>query len=559
MLAMAELPFPPRIDAMGECGLLVTLGRGISAGVDSRVHLLAVVVREAQIRGVRDIVPTYASVLVTFEPEICSEEALRGHLLRLLDGLAAAPEATSHTVEIPVSYGGESGPDLADVATLHGLTPGEVVALHTAPLYRVYFLGFMPGFPYMGGLDPRIATPRLPAPRVRVPVGSVGIAGEQTGVYPFDSPGGWRLIGRTAVPMWDSGRDSPTFLLPGDHVRFRQTAELVLLAPPLESVDSSLSGGVPTFEVIQPGGLTLVQDLGRPGYAHLGLSAGGAMDPQAPGLANRLVGNPAGHATLELTWSGPTLRAIRTTVIALAGADMGCTVDDRSVPPGISWLVRAGSIVRFGKAATDAGGMRAYLAVAGGISVPVVLGSRSTYLPARIGGLYGRALRTGDTLKVGEVRRSMAELAGKLAPASTTTIISHTDAVLRFVRYRGEGAATNAAIDHLLATTFTVSEASDRMGTRLVPAERGTGGEAEGEVVSFGVVRGAIQLPPGGVPLVLGADHQTTGGYPLVGVMARVDWPVLAGLRPGQAVRLTEIDREEARRAYAERRRELAI
>jgi KipI family sensor histidine kinase inhibitor len=119
-----------------------------------------------------------------------------------------------------VRYGGEEGPDLEEVARMCGLDPGEVIRRHTAPGYRVHFLGFLPGFPYVGGLDPALAVPRLPVPRLRVPAGSVGLAGLQTGVYPLDSPGGWRIIGRTPLALFDPGRAEPCLLVPGDDLRF---------------------------------------------------------------------------------------------------------------------------------------------------------------------------------------------------------------------------------------------------------------------------------------------------------------------------------------------------
>jgi KipI family sensor histidine kinase inhibitor len=172
-------------------------------------------------------VTAFASVLVPFDPVALDDDAAReivGEVLRRADvdrGDTDSPDAAGvPAIEIPVRYGGADGPDLEELAVLHGLTPDAVVDLHAATIYEVFFLGFAPGFAYLGTVPAEIATPRLARPRERVPAGSVGIAGEQTGIYPFSMPGGWRLIGRTDRVVWDTGRDRPALLMPGDRVRF---------------------------------------------------------------------------------------------------------------------------------------------------------------------------------------------------------------------------------------------------------------------------------------------------------------------------------------------------
>jgi KipI family sensor histidine kinase inhibitor len=220
----------PRIEGLGDGALLVTFGETIDVALNQRAHALAAAVD--RLRGSDErfgrAVPAYASVLVPFDPLAVDPDEARQVVARLLDeGAAAVAEPASQPhdelIDIPVRYGGADGPDLADVAALHDLTPSEVVDLHAATEYRVYFLGFAPGFGYLGSLPARIATPRLATPRERVPAGSVGIADAQTGVYPFALPGGWRIIGRTDAPMWDLGRESPSLLRPGDRVRFVPT------------------------------------------------------------------------------------------------------------------------------------------------------------------------------------------------------------------------------------------------------------------------------------------------------------------------------------------------
>ncbi len=209
---------------LGDGALLVTFGDRIDPGLNDRAHDLAAAVEllRAGDRRFGRAVPAYASVLVPFDPVAVEPEEARRIVAGLVDEapLGAGPQGAGTLVEIPVRYGGDDGPDLAEVAALHGLRPDDVVELHAGTEYRVYFLGFAPGFAYMGPVPAQIATRRLDAPRQRIPAGSVGIAGEQTGVYPFALPGGWRIIGRTDVSLWDLQRDPPSLLRAGDRVRF---------------------------------------------------------------------------------------------------------------------------------------------------------------------------------------------------------------------------------------------------------------------------------------------------------------------------------------------------
>jgi inhibitor of KinA len=220
----AEIRDRQAMAPLGDGAIVVTLGERIDAGLNRRAHALAAAVERlrATDRRFGRAVPAYASVLVPFDPLALDPDAAMAALARLLDDVPAdlGPGESGNLVEIPVTYGGTSGPDLDDVAALNGLTSADVIDLHASTEYRVYLLGFAPGFAYLGSVPGAIAAPRLETPRERVPAGSVGIAGRQTGVYPFDLPGGWRLIGRTDTLMWDLRRDQPSLLSPGDRVRF---------------------------------------------------------------------------------------------------------------------------------------------------------------------------------------------------------------------------------------------------------------------------------------------------------------------------------------------------
>jgi len=208
-----------------DASLLVSFGDSISLEAHHQVLRLAQALADMPL-GVRNLHPAFASVLVDFDPRRCTQAQIESLIRERL----AASETISHgerrLIEIPVRYGGEFGPDLAEVARHTGLSPERVVELHSSAEYLVYFLGFSPGFPYLGGMPPELATPRLPAPRRRVPAGSVAIGGAQTGIYPLESPGGWRLIGRTPLRLFDAAAEPPALLAIGDRVRFVPVPEL---------------------------------------------------------------------------------------------------------------------------------------------------------------------------------------------------------------------------------------------------------------------------------------------------------------------------------------------
>jgi inhibitor of KinA len=210
-----------RILAQGEQGIVVELAETIDPAVNARVHALARAVSSRLGSEVLEVVPAYRSLLVIHDPLRVPRARLVRRIERLAADVAEAPAPGMRRVlRLPVCYGGELGPDLADVARHAGLPPDEVIALHAEPVYRVYMLGFTPGFPYLGGMSPRISCPRLPTPRTRIPPGSVAIGGAQTGVYPVESPGGWRLVGRTPARLFDPGSRAPFLLAAGDGLRF---------------------------------------------------------------------------------------------------------------------------------------------------------------------------------------------------------------------------------------------------------------------------------------------------------------------------------------------------
>ena len=213
----------PTFAPCGDAALLVTLGDRIDLALNRRVHALARRLSDDGLPGLVAAVPGYTTLLVHYDPLLLDyDRALEWAQAQVRRVQAASDDdlPPPRRVEVPTRYGGEYGPDLDFVAAHCGLTPAEVVRRHTARDYPVYLIGFAPGFPYLGGLDESIAAPRLPSPRLKVPAGSVGIAGAQTGIYSVDSPGGWRLIGWTPLKLFDPTRQPASLLVPGDLVRF---------------------------------------------------------------------------------------------------------------------------------------------------------------------------------------------------------------------------------------------------------------------------------------------------------------------------------------------------
>ncbi|MDR7416268.1 MAG: 5-oxoprolinase subunit PxpB [Armatimonadota bacterium] len=505
-----------RLVPFGRGAVLVDLGEEISPRMLARVLSVDRVLQG--VPGVRETVPAYGSVLAFFEKSAdvqAVEKALAGQMGE------PEPLPGDRVREIPVAYGGVHGPDLDRVAAWAGLSPEEVVELHCGTEYLVYMLGFAPGFPYMATVPDRIAAPRLPRPRTVVPSGSVGVAGRLTGIYPAPTAGGWNLLGRTPLLIFDPTRSPPALLEVGDRVRFSPIPQEEFREPSLPPMPPL--GHRPAIAVLRGGLCTTVQDLGRYGYRRYGVPPSGAMDPEALRAANESVGNPPEAAGLEFTWPGPVLEALVDLVVAVGGADFAPEVGGSPVPLNRPVRWRRGEVVRFRGRRR---GMWAYLAVGGGIRVPPVLGSRSTHVRARLGGLEGRPLRTGDVLPVGH------GLGVGTPPSSEPT-----RGPVRVLPGPHLGAFAAGAFERFVASAYTVSAHSDRSGYRLEGPRIPHAGP--GEILSQGMLPGAVQVPPDGQPIVLMRDGPTTGGYPVLAVIPEEELGRFAQYGPGEVVRFT--------------------
>ena len=539
---------PPRLLPVGDSALLIEFGDEINPDINAQVHTLALALADYAQPGVGEAVPTYRSLLWHYDVLRLSFDEISSLAGQALGRVKSNAPPEPRVVDIPTCYGGELGPDLAFVARHNNLKPKDVMRLHTSTLYPLYMLGFSPGFAYLGGLPGAIATPRLSTPRTQVPAGSVGIASGQTGIYPITSPGGWQLIGRTPLRLFDPQRDPPTLLRPGDRVRFVpiDPARFAALweqewGTGDQSPAIAADPGAPGLEVLWPGMLSTVQDLGRRGYERFGMPVAGAMDAFALRAANALVGNPPGAAGLEIISAGTTLRANSDCLIAVAGADFSLYVHDKPLPNWSSAFVRRGWRIEF---RARRSGCRAYLAVAGGIALPPIMGSRSTYLR---GGLW-RALQAGDLLPVGPVDWHLPERAARRLPQDLIPPYSEHPTVDVILGPQADafGPESQRAF---FESAYRLTPTSDRMGYRLQGADIAHRGPAD--IVSDGIALGAIQVPADRQPIVMMADRQTTGGYPKIAVAASADIPLLAQCLPGRgSVRFRETSVEQAQLRY---------
>lgn len=209
-----------KIRVAGDSSILIEYEQKIDPEINHRVAATVQMIREQHIPGLVDMIPTYCSLLINYDPRVILYDALVERINGLMKIEVSAGFTRKKIYEIPVCYGGEYGPDLGIVAQHAGISEEEVVKIHSSKDYLIYMLGFLPGFTYLGGLDERIHTPRLPSPRILIPACSVGIGGSQTGIYPLDSPGGWNLIGRTPVKTYDPYRSVPILVEAGDYIRF---------------------------------------------------------------------------------------------------------------------------------------------------------------------------------------------------------------------------------------------------------------------------------------------------------------------------------------------------
>ena len=490
--------------------------------------------------GQFDVLAAATTVLVQATSPSAARD-LAAHVRTLpLDGTV---ERDDTIVEIEVLYDGE---DLADVAELTGLSIDGVIKAHTSQLWTAAFGGFAPGFSYCIGENHTLDVARRPSPRTSVPAGSVGLAGHFSAVYPRTTPGGWQLIGRTAAAMWDAARPQPALVAPGNRVQYVPVRELITIPTPAAPERTDVTSGL---QVVATGLQSVITDFGRGGHADLGVPESGAMDRRATSSANVIAGNPRHFAVIENLDGGLKLEAIGDQVLVVAGAKVPLTV---TPPAGLTapepqtrptWRLpraamtppayhpkcnRAFALLDGWTLAVGApeAGVRAYVAVRGGLDVPLVLGSASTDL---LSGEGPAPLTPGTIIPVNEPEwPSVVQKGdeGVLLPGDHHEV--HITLGPRDDWFDAD------QIVSLTTQRWVVSDRSNRIGLRLegTPLVR----SKTGELASEGTVAGAIQMPLEGLPVVFMRDHPVSGGYPVIGVIDAAELDSLAQLPPGATI-----------------------
>jgi KipI family sensor histidine kinase inhibitor len=503
-----------------------------------------------------EVVGGLATVMVSVDPDADPTDPVQlaswvDEVFRTLDP-TPTDGATGSVVEVPCVF---DGPDLAEVAERAGCGPDRLIELMAAEL-TVAVVGFSPGFAYLEGLPDALSDiPRRPTPRPVVPAGSVAVANGYAAVYPSASPGGWHLIGRTAEPFFDAEVPPYARLAPGDRVRFvaRDALPPTRTSPPPSTGAEPLPGARPVFAVEQPGLRTLRQDGGRRGLAALGVPGAGPADPFALEVANRLVGNEADAIALEVTAKGPVLRCLSPTFLAVVGGVPDVRLDGQPVPGGQVMPVAPGQRLAVGLVRH---GLRCYVAVAGGLVGPRLLGSGAT---DQLCGLGSGPLSVGDELRAGAMTPPLGDHVSATVSAAWSTP-SGAAVALRVVPGPHPERFAAGTFAALSTRAFTVGADSNRIGLRLRAdgdAPLRPADQAATELDSQGTVTGTVQVPPDGQPVILLPDHATLGGYPVLAVVATADHGMLGQCRPGDVVRLVPITPAEADRAWAARRRSL--
>lgn len=490
--------------------------------------------QENPLDGQVDVVAAAQTVLVTADSAAAARK-LAEHVHTL--NLTIVPETDSSEVTIETVYDGE---DLDAVAELTGLGRDGVIAAHSGQVWTAAFGGFAPGFAYLVGEDRRLEVPRRRSPRTAVPSGSVALAGEYSAVYPQETPGGWQLIGRTAAEMWNADRPNAALVRPGTRVRFQPVRELSDSAGSRSAAQDAASrepaaagsakGGL---LIITPGLQATMQDLGRPGYADLYVSGAGALDRGALRRSNRLVGNLAEAAVIEIVNGGLVINALADQVLAVAGAVVPLSITERGGGPRqvateTAFALLAGETLAL---AQPVSGLRSYLAVRGGFDIPEVLGSRSTDTMSGIGSVV---LAAGTRLAVAEAPPHSIVGSPEAIPEPLPEVTQ-----LRVVPGPREDWFSAETLDRFFSQAWTVTPRSNRIGLRL--DGRSLTRAKTGELASEGTVRGAVQIPPEGLPILFLADHPVTGGYPVIGVVVSADLDEAAQLAPGSRVRFVSV------------------
>ncbi|QWE21056.1 5-oxoprolinase/urea amidolyase family protein [Polynucleobacter sp. AP-Kolm-20A-A1] len=552
---------------IGDHSILIDFSKSTQALKD--IHELSKLLLADKPLWAAEIVPGLDSLVIQLQSGVDEPSLTRQHAFAELEKINKQREKQKKRSTYPakihriqVCYHPDVALDLHAIAKACKLSVEETIHLHKTSLYTADILGFMPGFAYFSGLNPKLRLPRLSSPRPAVPKGSVAIAELQTAIYPRTTPGGWNLIGRSPNQMFDIQNHPPGLFMAGDQMQieeitldeFQKLDQKNSREEIIRSLDKSK--GLGSIEVLQSGTFTSIQDEPRSGLSHWAVGPGGACDLSSLHLANALVGNLLEMAAIEMTSSGPTLLFHQATCVAWVGGHCDGIVNGQRIPGNRPVWLAKGSTLKFSPLNP---GFRALLAIGGGLQLPEILGRSGSHISADIG---PKRIEKGQVIS----------LTNPLAPLKSVFLKSlfKEDALPRYAKWHVRSPFVPLEVitpiyclagPHLAfvsvkerelfwSTIWTVSNQSNRMGLRLQ-------GEFKVKkdlpnIPSQAITFGTVQFPPSHEPIVMLAEHQTTGGYPRLAEIIRADLVKLAQVKPGEKIRFIPIDIQEADRINAE-------
>ncbi|MDA8621211.1 5-oxoprolinase subunit PxpA [Psychrosphaera sp.] len=484
-------------------------------------------------------------LIKTKSDEIGVTKLIKESLRTLKNPLTEHQNQKMNTITLPIYYGEEVGLDLHTIAKELDLSEEETIKLHLNSHYSVKAIGFAPGFAYLNGLPNELCLPRLKQPRTSVPKGSVAIAESMTAIYPQSSPGGWRIIGNCPLPLFDIHKpDKPLLYSVGDTVRFRQIdkQEFESIKAGSEKVNpkTNATSANPTLQVIKSGPLTTIQDMGRFNVGQYGITQSGVMDTYAAGWANRLLGNKARDAVLEITLGNFEFISLVDCLICVTGATVKLTINGAEQPLWKVIVLNKNDKVTLSFAVS---GLRAYMAIQGGFNANTFWGSASTCVRESIGTIIKDksilsanqySAKSNNIEDINNLKKLHERaLAPRFIPQYSTDITLTFKLGAQFKLFEECYPSGLAAIENM---NFVVSPHSDRMGVRLETKTNDLSHDIS--IESEGISFGAIQIPPNGRPVIMMADRQTLGGYPKVGHLTPESCSKVAQARPGTRVTL---------------------
>ncbi|MFK7937207.1 MAG: 5-oxoprolinase subunit PxpB [Saprospiraceae bacterium] len=519
--------------SFGDRALLINFSQGIDNQINTQVIRFNQAVQNATIKGVKYTIPAYCSLTIGYDPQLTNYDDLVEILQQIK--LPDTVETESRLIEIPVSYAPADALDMKEVSRQTGLTPEEIIDLHTSKIYRVFMLGFLPGFPYLGTVDERLKVSRKQNPRLRVPPNAVGLAGLQTGIYPSAAPGGWQIIGRAMIDVFDDKKEHPFLLRAGDRVKFIRwrTDSLVCQEKPATPLFTHRQECLPLVRrnklssILKAGLHTTIQDNGRSGYQSQGVPVGGAMDKKAMQIANQLVENQPNTPVIEITLLGPKIQFHTATQIAITGANLSAKINGKAIEYYRTINIQQDDILSFGFPKM---GCRTYVAIRGEWEIKRWLGSASAASTNTVALTPDSYLKKGNQLIIKSLPFVQIK---KTTPPNTIDYNSpFTIRVLPSIEFEQ---FPRRSIAHFFSQIHTISPDSNRMGYRLQTTLIDF--SPPQELISSGVVPGTIQITNSGQPIILMRDAQTTGGYYRFLNVISEDLDRLAQAKPGDKIR----------------------